>query len=96
MASVAGVGPYAVLGILVEGAAHTFVEHIPRERQAEAVATLKELLNERLRTYGVPGGKDRRKPSASRGSDRRNIAIPRLGVPPQRNAMIRPHIAASA
>jgi hypothetical protein len=58
MAGVAGVDPYAVLGILVEGVARTLVEHIPRERQAEAVATMKELLDERLKTYGVPGGKD--------------------------------------
>jgi hypothetical protein len=58
MAGVAGVDPYAILGILVEGVARTLVEHIPRERQADAVGTLKQLLDERLKTYGVPGGED--------------------------------------
>ena len=58
MAGVAGLDPYAVLGILVEGVARALAEHIPRERQAEAVATLKQLLDERLKTYGIPGGED--------------------------------------
>ena len=58
MAGVAGVDPYAVLGILVEGAVRTLVEHIPRERQAEAAETLIELLRERLSTHGLPGGED--------------------------------------
>src|ERR1700722_13330583 len=49
MAGVAGVDPYAVLGILVEGVARTLVEHIPPE-------TLIELLRERLSTHGLPGG----------------------------------------
>ncbi len=56
MAGVAGVDPYAVLGILVEGVARTLVEHIPPERQAETAETLIELLRERLSTHGLPGG----------------------------------------
>ncbi len=29
------VDPYAILGVLIEGAAHTIARHIPTERQAE-------------------------------------------------------------
>jgi hypothetical protein len=56
MTGTIGVDPYAVLGVLVEGTVQTLVQHIPVERQAEAVATLKQLLEERLAACGVPGG----------------------------------------
>jgi len=55
MAGTIGVDPYALLGVLVEGAVQTLVQHIPPERQTEAVATLVELLEERLKVNGLPG-----------------------------------------
>ena len=54
MACPGGADPYAVLGVLIEGTVQTLVDHIPKERQAEIAATLKELLNQRLRASGVP------------------------------------------
>jgi hypothetical protein len=50
------VGPYAVLGVLVEGAAHILAQHIPAERQADTAATLMQLLKERLNAHGLTGG----------------------------------------
>ena len=55
MASMIGVDSYALLGVLVEGAVQTVIQHIPAERQAEAVATLVELLKERLEAHRLPG-----------------------------------------
>jgi hypothetical protein len=48
-----GSDPYLVLGVLVEGAVHTLAKHIPKERQAEALAELRQLLEERLKTHGL-------------------------------------------
>lgn len=48
--------PYAVLGVLVEGAVLTIVQHIPAEQQMETAATLVQLLGERLKAHGVLGG----------------------------------------
>jgi hypothetical protein len=48
--------PYAILGVLVEGAVHTVARHIPAERQADAASTLLELLKERLDAHGLPRG----------------------------------------
>jgi hypothetical protein len=45
--------PYTVLGILVEGAVHTLVRHIPAERQAETATMLAQLLDERLKAHGL-------------------------------------------
>jgi hypothetical protein len=45
--------PYTILGVLVEGAAHTLTTHIPDERQADAAAMLVELLEERLKAHGI-------------------------------------------
>ena len=56
MAGTIGVDPYAVLGVLIEGAVQTVVLHIPEERRAEAVATLKALLEERLAASGALDG----------------------------------------
>jgi len=50
------VDPYAVLGVLIEGAAHTVAKHIPAEQQADAAATLMHLLGDRLRARGLAGG----------------------------------------
>jgi hypothetical protein len=50
-----GADPYAVLGVLVEGAVQTLAEHIPKERQAEAAMRLKHLLEERMKACGIPG-----------------------------------------
>jgi hypothetical protein len=49
-----GADPYAVLGVLIEGAALTIVQHIPAEQQIETAATLVRLLEERLKAHGVP------------------------------------------
>jgi hypothetical protein len=49
------VDPYVVLGILVEGAAHTLAQHVPAERQADTAATLMQLLRERLTGHGFIG-----------------------------------------
>ena len=54
MACPGGADPYAVLGLLIEGAVQTLVEHIPQERQAEIAETLKQLLDERMKACGVP------------------------------------------
>jgi hypothetical protein len=53
-----GLDPYAVLGVLVEGAVQMLVRHIPAERQAEAAFTLTELLKDRLKVAGIPSGGD--------------------------------------
>ena len=50
------VDPYAVLGVLIEGAAHTVAGHIPAEHQPDAAATLVRLLEERLKARGLAGG----------------------------------------
>lgn len=55
MTSELGMDPYAVLGVLVEGAVQTVVRQIPTERQAEAAETLVQLLKERLKAHRVPG-----------------------------------------
>jgi hypothetical protein len=52
----ADVDPYAVLGVLIEGAAHTVARHIPAERQVDTAEALVELLGERLKERGLPGG----------------------------------------
>ena len=49
------VDPYAVLGVLLEGAAHTIARHIPAERQADTAEALVELLAERLKAHKVSG-----------------------------------------
>jgi hypothetical protein len=46
---------YAILGVLIEGAAHTLAQHVPAERQADTTATLMELLEERLQARGLRG-----------------------------------------
>jgi hypothetical protein len=56
MAGTIGMDPYAVLGVLVEGAVQTIIHHIPPERQAETVGALIVLLKERLEAGGLPGG----------------------------------------
>jgi hypothetical protein len=48
-----GADPYLVLGVLVEGAAHTVARHIPPERQGEAADELTQLLDERLKAHGL-------------------------------------------
>jgi len=47
------VDPYAILGVLTEGAAHTVARHIPAERQADTATMLMELLEERLKANRV-------------------------------------------
>jgi hypothetical protein len=48
-----GADPYAVLGVLIEGAVQTIVQQIPAEHQAETAATLVRLLKDRLKANGV-------------------------------------------
>src|SRR5271165_2154939 len=53
MTGAIGADPYAVLGVLVEGAVQTIVQQIPAEQQAETAATLVRLLKERLNASGI-------------------------------------------
>jgi hypothetical protein len=48
-----GADPYAVMGVLIEGAAHTLAHHIPAERQADTATTLVQLLEERLKAHRI-------------------------------------------
>jgi hypothetical protein len=59
MTGAIGADPYAVLGVLIEGAVETIVQQIPKEQQAETAATLVRLLEERLNARGVAGGDSR-------------------------------------
>jgi hypothetical protein len=56
MTGTIGMDPYAVLGVLVEGAVQTLIQHIPAERQADAAAMLVELLEERFKANGLASG----------------------------------------
>jgi hypothetical protein len=56
MTGAIGADPYAVLGVLVEGAVQIIIEQIPEEHQAETAATLVRLLEERLHARGIPEG----------------------------------------
>ena len=49
-----GADPYAILGVLVEGTVQTLAEHIPKERQAETAAALRQLLEDRMMACGIP------------------------------------------
>ena len=56
MTGAIGADPYAVLGVLVEGAVRTIVRQIPAEQQTETAATLVQLLKERLNARGIASG----------------------------------------
>jgi hypothetical protein len=56
MTGAIGADPYAVLGVLVEGAVQTIVEQIPEQQRSETAATLVRLLKERLNAHGVDSG----------------------------------------
>jgi hypothetical protein len=58
MTGAIGADPYAVLGVLIEGAVQTIVQQIPAEQQAETAATLVRLLKDRLIARGVATGDD--------------------------------------
>jgi hypothetical protein len=45
--------PYEILGVLVEGAAHTLAKYIPPERQTDTAAELLRLLTDRLQAHGI-------------------------------------------
>jgi hypothetical protein len=55
-----GVDPYLLAGLLIEGAVHTVMQHIPRERQRDTTHDLVRLLIQRLLAHGAwpeaPGG----------------------------------------
>ena len=53
-----GADPYAVMGVLIEGAAHTVAHHIPTERQADTATTLVQLLEERLKAHRINPGEE--------------------------------------
>ena len=57
MTGAIGADPYAVLGVLVEGAVQTIVQQIPEEHRAEAAVMLVQLLQERLDAQGIAGTK---------------------------------------
>jgi hypothetical protein len=56
MTGAIGADPYAVLGVLVEGAVQTIIQQIPAEQRAETAVTLVQLLKERLRAHGIDSG----------------------------------------
>jgi hypothetical protein len=58
MTSTIGMDPYAVLGILIEGAVQTVARQIPPERQAQASAELIALMHERLKAHGLSDNQD--------------------------------------
>lgn len=58
MTGAIGADPYAVLGVLVEGAVQTIVQQIPAEQQGETAATLVRLLKERLQAQGIASGEN--------------------------------------
>ena len=58
MTGTIGADPYAVMGVLVEGAVRTLMQHIPVDRQAEVAETLVELLKERLAVCGIASDGD--------------------------------------
>lgn len=45
--------PYLILGVLVEGGAHTLTTRIPDERRGEIGREVSKLLAERLKTHGI-------------------------------------------
>ena len=53
MTDTIGMDPYAVLGVLIEGAAQTLAQQIPPEQQAQAAAELIALMQERLKARGL-------------------------------------------
>jgi len=48
--------PYAVIGVLIEGAAYAVGESLPRNERADAAAAVAGLLQERLKAHGVRRG----------------------------------------
>ena len=58
MTGIIGMDPYAVLGILIEGAVQTLAQQIPPERQAQAAAELVALVQERLKAHGLSDNDD--------------------------------------
>jgi hypothetical protein len=50
------VDPYAIVGVLIEGAVHTIAQYIPAERQADTAETALRLLEERLSAHGLSSG----------------------------------------
>jgi hypothetical protein len=75
MSGAIGVDPYAVLGVLVEGAVQTLIRQIPAKRQAETAAMLVELLEERLKAHRVPGGDSMIWTIGSNSRHRGNLAL---------------------
>ena|ERR1700752_3689277 len=47
------IDPYAVIGVLIEGAAFAVADSLPRKERAEAGVALVRLLQERLKAHGV-------------------------------------------
>jgi hypothetical protein len=45
--------PYLILGVLVEGVAHTLAMRIPDERRSEIAGEVSRLLVERLKAHGI-------------------------------------------
>lgn len=53
VATAEGADPYLVLGVLVEGAAHTAAAYIPQQRQPDITRALADLLADRFKAYGL-------------------------------------------
>ena len=53
------IDPYAVIGVLIEGAARAVAGSLPQDERAEAATALVRLLQERLRAHGVRQGRKR-------------------------------------
>jgi hypothetical protein len=53
MTGTIGMDPYAVLGILIEGAVQTLAHQIPAERRAQTAAEVTALVQERLKAHGL-------------------------------------------
>jgi len=45
--------PYLILGVLVEGVAHTLATRVPDERRGEIGSEVSKLLVERLKAHGI-------------------------------------------
>jgi hypothetical protein len=51
--------PYAIMGVLIEGAAHTLARHVPAERRPDTAITLVQLLEARLAAHSITLSQDR-------------------------------------
>jgi hypothetical protein len=48
-----GADPYLLIGVLVEGAIHTLIKHIPSEHRPDTAEALVRILTDRLKDHGL-------------------------------------------